>query len=46
MNKTIKSPPDWSRFDAMTAAEHHAAAPRNPDALDDALNRSPSYDRS
>ena len=33
MKKTAKSPQhDWSRFDAMTEAERHAAALADPDA--------------
>jgi len=33
-NTTKKTPPkhDWKRFDAMTGAEHHAAALGDPDA--------------
>ena len=32
MNKTPKSPHDWSRFDAMTDAQRHAAALDDPNA--------------
>ena len=33
MKKTTKSPKhDWSRFDAMTEEQRHAAAMRDPDA--------------
>ena len=43
MNTTAKSPQqDWSRFDAMTEAERHAAALADPDAqpfTEDGLRR-------
>jgi len=32
MNKTTEAQNDWSRFDAMTEAERHAAAMSDPDA--------------
>ena len=32
MNKTTESKHDWSRLDAMTEAERHAAAMNDPDA--------------
>jgi putative transcriptional regulator len=32
INKTVKDEYDWSRFDAMTAEEIHAAALSDPDA--------------
>jgi putative transcriptional regulator len=32
MNKTSKDDHDWSKFDAMTAQERHAAALSDPDA--------------
>jgi putative transcriptional regulator len=32
MSKTTESKHDWSRFDAMTEAERHAAAMSDPDA--------------
>ncbi|MGH8208601.1 MAG: helix-turn-helix domain-containing protein [Steroidobacteraceae bacterium] len=32
MSKTPKTKPDWSRLDAMSAEERHAAAVSDPDA--------------